>query len=202
MKDRSSFDISQHSQHIESKIVVALERISQAFRVLLWKESKASSLSPIQIQILTFLLFHSSEKCKISYLANEFNMTKATVSDSVKLLFQKKLVERVRDSADNRSFSIALTAEGNQVAGNVSSFAGLIERSVHRFTDARKQTLLINLLQLIQNLHMEEVITVQRMCLSCRFYRKDKHVHYCGLLKKKLLTGEMAVDCPEHQLAL
>lgn len=202
MKDRSCFDISQHNQHIESKIVVALERISQAFRVLLWKESKASSLSPIQIQILTFLLFHSSEKCKISYLANEFNMTKATVSDSVKLLFQKKLVERVRDPADTRSFSIALTAEGNQVAGNVSSFAGLIERSVRRFTDARKQTLLIHLLQLIQNLHMEEVITAQRMCLSCRFYQKNKQVHYCGLLKKKLLAGEMAVDCPEHQLAL
>ena len=87
----SSFNLNEQNQKIESRIVVALERISEAFRVLLWNESKENSLSPIQIQILIFIYFHSTEKCKVGYLADEFNMTKATISDSVKVLLSKEL---------------------------------------------------------------------------------------------------------------
>jgi len=61
----SAFNLNGQNQKIESRIVVALERISEAFRVLLWNESKENALSPIQIQILIFVYFHSSEKCKI-----------------------------------------------------------------------------------------------------------------------------------------
>lgn len=61
----SSFNLSEQNQKVESLIVVALERISEAFRVLLWNESKENSLSPIQIQILIFVNFHSLEKCKV-----------------------------------------------------------------------------------------------------------------------------------------
>ncbi|KXK41291.1 MAG: transcriptional regulator [Bacteroidetes bacterium OLB11] len=100
----SSFNLSTQNQKVESRIVVALERISEAFRVLLWNESKENSLSPIQIQILIFLYFHSLEKCKIGYLASEFNMTKATISDSVKVLFTKNLVTKEINHLDSRSF--------------------------------------------------------------------------------------------------
>mgnify|MGYP006294391957 CR=1 FL=1 len=70
----SSFNLDEQNQKIESRIVVALERISEAFRVLLWNESKENSLSPIQIQILIFIQFHAQEKCKVGYLADEFNI--------------------------------------------------------------------------------------------------------------------------------
>ncbi len=197
---KSSFDIKQQNIRIESKIVVALERISEAFRVLLWQESKENSLSPIQIQILIFLLFHTSEKCKVSYLANEFNMTKATISDSVKLLLDKKIIEKEYDSIDSRSFSISLTNEGKKIAQKSSSFAGIIEKPINDFTDKQKEILLVSLLELISKLNQEGVITVQRMCLTCKFYNKNKTAHYCNLLNKLLLNNELRVDCPEHQL--
>lgn len=60
--NKSPFDLSHQNLTVDSKIVAALERISQAFRVLLWNESKELSLSPIQIQVLIFLLYHSDEK--------------------------------------------------------------------------------------------------------------------------------------------
>jgi predicted transcriptional regulator len=41
-----------------------------------------------------FLMFHSEEKRKVSYLAEEFNMTKATISDSIKVLEQKKVYSK------------------------------------------------------------------------------------------------------------
>lgn len=110
----SSFNPERQENKIESKIVVALERISEAFRVLLWNESKSNALSPIQIQILIFLLFHSEAQCKVSYLAEEFNMTKATISDSVKVLLLKKLIKKTGDELDTRSYTISLTAGGKK----------------------------------------------------------------------------------------
>src|SRR5690606_40334744 len=99
----SSFNLNEQNQKIESHIVVALERISEAFRVLLWNESKENSLSPIQIQILIFIHFHSLEKCKVGYLADEFNMTKATISDSVKVLLAKELVFKITDRSEEHT---------------------------------------------------------------------------------------------------
>jgi DNA-binding MarR family transcriptional regulator len=87
----SAFDPKNQELNIESKIVVALERISEAFKVSLWNENKKYGLSPIQLQILTFLLFHSQELRTISHLAIEFNSTKASISDSVKTLETKKI---------------------------------------------------------------------------------------------------------------
>src|SRR5690606_17306373 len=142
----SSFNLNEQNQRIESRIVVALERISEAFRVLLWNESKENALSPIQIQILIFLRFHSSEKCKVSYLADEFNMTKATISDSVRVLLAKKLVTKETDPSDTRSYSIILTAQGQEIAEKVSFFASSIERPVEKLTEGQKTVMLNGLL--------------------------------------------------------
>ena len=126
-------------------------------------------LSPIQIQILIFLLFHSEEKCKVSYLANEFNMTKATISDSIKVLLQKGLIEKNIDPSDTRSFSMALTQEGKKIAQKSSSFAGAIEKPLYQFSDKQKEALLEGLLALIEKLNMQGIISVQRMYLYNAF---------------------------------
>jgi DNA-binding MarR family transcriptional regulator len=96
--EQSVFNLDVQNTNVEFRIVAALERLSEAFRVLLWNEAKILNISPIQIQILVFLKFHALEKCKVSYLAQEFNMTKATISDAVKVMLQKGLI----DNAPNR----------------------------------------------------------------------------------------------------
>ena len=106
---KSTFDLEYQNSSIESKIVASLERVSQAFRVLLWNESKEFSVSPIQVQVLIFLLHHSDEKRKVSYLADEFNMTKATISETIKTLEQKQLIKKEYEPQDTRSYIIHLT---------------------------------------------------------------------------------------------
>ena len=196
----SSFDVTQQNQHIESKIVVALERISEAFRVLLWNESKENALSPIQIQVLIFLLFHAKEKCKVSYLAQEFNMTKATISDSVKVLLQKDLIEKFEDAIDTRSYTVGLTAAGKQTAEKSANFALAIEKPLHTLTDEQKGVMLSALLKLMHELHQAGIITIQRMCFTCAHYRHQAGKHFCQLLQTELATHALRVDCPEHQI--
>lgn len=199
--NKSDFDIEYQSHKIESKIVAALERISQAFRVLLWQESTEYSLTPIQVQVLIFLLHHSAEKRKVSYLANEFNMTKATISDAIKALEQKKLVIKELEKADTRTFIIQLTKKGKDIAGRTSLFTEEIRTPIDKLHKDDKENILLSLLGIINHLNKVGVITIQRMCFSCTHYQaiKNGEKHFCTLLNKPLFTTGLRIDCPEYE---
>ena len=197
---KSVFDLSHQNSSIESKIVASLERITEAFRVLLWNESKEYSLSPIQVQVLIFLLHHTDEKRKVSYLADEFNMTRATISDTVKTLELKKLIKKEYEPLDTRSFIIHLTKKGHEIAVQTSMFAKQIRVPVDKLHADDKETLLLSLLDIIHHLHTTGVITIQRMCFTCHHYKSVSNgkEHFCGLLNQKLTEHELRIDCPEH----
>ncbi len=202
MMNQSDFDPHYQSRNTESKIVASLERISQAFRVLLWNESKEFSLSPIQVQVLIFLLYHSEEKRKVSYLAAEFNMTKATISDTIKSLDKKGLITREHEQHDTRSYIIHLSEKGKKVANQTSLFTREIQVPIERLDADDKENLLVSLMGVIRHLNKAGVITKQRMCFSCAHYHPNYHgaKHFCGLLNQQLEGAELRVDCPEHLL--
>jgi DNA-binding MarR family transcriptional regulator len=198
--NQSPFNLDYQNQNTDSRIVAALERISQAFRVLLWNEGKEFSLSPIQVQVLIFLLFHSDEKRKVSYLADEFNMTKATISDTIKSLEEKKLIKKIYEENDSRSFVIHLTKKGESIAEKASLFTQQMQVPIHKLDNDDKENVLLSLMGIIQHLNKADVITIQRMCLTCLHYQpaQGKKQHFCKLLNKELENSELRIDCPEH----
>ncbi len=198
---KSDFDLKYQNEKIESRIVAALERISQTFRVMLWEESKNFSLSPIQIQVLIFLLYHSAEKRKVSYIADEFNMTKATISDSIKTLEQKKLVSKEFEESDTRSYVINLTKRGKEIADRVSMFSDELRMPIEKLHPDEKENLLLSLIGIINHLNKAGVITIQRMCLNCIHHKSlnKGHQHFCTLLNKTIESSDLRIDCPEHQ---
>jgi DNA-binding MarR family transcriptional regulator len=199
---KSPFDLTVQNSDTEGKIIASLERISQAFRVLLWDESKDLALTPIQVQVLIFLLFHDAEKCTVSYLADEFNMSRPTISDTVKTLERKQLIEKEYEQEDNRSYLIRLTKKGKEFAHKTSTFASQIQTPVAKLGSKEKENLLLSLLEIIHHLNKAGIITVQRMCFTCEhlaFRGNDNH-HFCTLLNQKLKVKDLRVDCPEHQL--
>lgn len=201
---KSDFDLTHQNQNVESKIVASLERIAQAFRVLLWRESKEFSLSPIQVQVLIFLLNHNEEKRKVSYLADEFNMSKATISDTIKTLEQKNLIAKEYEQRDTRSYIINLTKKGKDIADTTSLFTKEIRTPINKLHQDDKENLLLSLLNIIRHLNKSGVITIQRMCMSCSYYQvSDKgQKHFCKLLNQNLQTTNLRIDCPEHKLKI
>ncbi len=203
MEEQSVFNLIEQNSQTEFRVVAALERLSEAFRVLLWNEAKVLNISPIQIQILIFFKFHSIEKCKVSYLAQEFNMTKATVSDAVKILLQKGLIAKEIDAADTRSYTMRLTDFGETTISQATLFANPMLKSFDNLSTLQKEILLDSLLQMIFSLHEAGIITLQRMCQTCQFLQnKEDGSHYCNLLKKPLLQSELRLDCPEHLVVI
>ncbi|GAB3326452.1 hypothetical protein GCM10027299_25490 [Larkinella ripae] len=197
MKD-SVFNLNQQNSSVDAKIVAGLERIGEVFRVLLWQQSRQTGLSPIQIQLLLFLAAHDATKCKIGYLAAEFNLTKPTISDAVKILAQKDLVERITDPLDSRSHSLRLTPSGHRIVDQTGNFANILSQLVGPLEAGQKTALYESLFTLIDQLHQRGLITVQRMCKTCLHYQYNGRIHYCGLLQIPLEVDLLRLDCPEH----
>ncbi len=188
------------ADRVNLKIINGLERISKAFRVLLWKESKLYKISPIQIQLLLFCGTHKKEALKVSFLAKEFDLTKATISDSIKVLLKKELLVKKTDPKDSRSFTVQLTKQGKEIAAKTSGFTSVLNESIDAFSEIEKGVFLEQLMQLIYQLNQKDVIATQRMCLTCFNYKKDGNSHYCKLMKKELKKPDLRIDCNEHQI--
>ncbi|TBM99035.1 MarR family transcriptional regulator [Hyunsoonleella flava] len=193
----SIFNPSHQENDISSKIVAGLERISEAFKVLLWEKAKSLGLSPIQIQILIFIKYHKLEFCSVSHLAKEFNVTKPTISDAVRVLLKKELIKKVFSSSDSRSYAIQLSDTGKGIVSETENFATPLQSQLDNLNNDDLEQTFNTLSQLIFKLNKIGVLTVQRTCYACKFYQKNDTQHYCNLLEKKLQNSEIRIDCPE-----
>ena len=121
-----AFDPSSQHGDVDKKIVAALERLSQTFRVLLQEEAQRQSLSPIQARFLVHLLHHDDELGRVGRLAEEFGLSRATVSDAVRTLETKGLVRRQPWPRDGRVATLRLTPEGEEAAAGLSGWADVV----------------------------------------------------------------------------
>ena len=196
---------SQHGD-VDKKIVASLERLSQVFRLLLRGEAQKRGLSPIQAQFLVHLLHHGPTFRRVSQLAREFDLTRATVSDAVGSLEKKSLICRELWPHDKRVTTLRLTATGEHAAQELAAWANVVEEHLKGRSPEEKETVMRFLVDLIGSLQKSGLITVARMCATCRFFRPDAHPgerssHHCALLNVPLSGSDLRTDCPEHKLA-
>jgi DNA-binding MarR family transcriptional regulator len=197
----SVFNLINQNKNLNNKIVAGLERLSQVFRILLWEKAKEHNLSPIQIQLLIFIQYHTADKATVSYLAQEFNLTKPTISDAIKILEQKNLIRKITDTNDTRSFTIQLTASGKKIVSATEDFANPITEILKNANEADKLVLWENISNLISLLNKQEIISVQRTCCNCSNYTMKNEKPYCNLLNQKLQSKDIRIDCEEFELA-
>jgi DNA-binding MarR family transcriptional regulator len=198
--DRLPFTPEEQNGSADMLLVAATERVSEAMRVLLWDEAKEHGISPIQLRVLLFLHGHSEELATAGYLSREFNVTKATMSDVVKVLTEKKLIQKKENAADVRSQVLKLTAAGKKIAAATGQFAGKLLPYIESLDAKQKVMLKEVLLGMIFHLYKEEVITTQRMCFNCTHYSTQQGRPFCALLKIPLVKENLRLDCPEHVL--
>jgi DNA-binding MarR family transcriptional regulator len=203
----SVFDPSAQHDDVDAKIVAALERLSQVFRVRLRVEAWEHDLSSTQTRFLIYLLYHDVELRRVSQLAREFDLTKATVSDAVASLETKGLVRREQWPVDRRVVTLRLTTDGEKLAATLSEWPDPVREHLERFSPEEREAVMRFLIGLIGSLQRSGLITVARMCVTCRFFRQDIHPgeaspHHCALLDVPLGRADLRVDCQEHEPAI
>jgi len=197
--DKSIFNPDHQETDVSSKIVAGLERISEAFKVLLWDKAKLLGLSPIQIQILIFIAYHKTEFCNVSHLAKEFNITKPTISDAIRVLDKKGFITKNYSSSDSRSYSIGLSTAGKKMVEETSDFAAPLKFQLNTIQRTDLEALFGTLSKLIYQLNRNGILSVQRTCYGCKFYSRKADQDYCHLLDKELLNTDIRLDCPEFE---
>jgi DNA-binding MarR family transcriptional regulator len=195
--------MNRNIRDIDFKIVAALDKLSQVQRILLWDVAKNENLSPIQIQFIQFIQQFPPEMCRVSVLAREFDLTKATVSDAITTLETKGLIEKTKEEGDRRTMIISLTSPGKRIAGRLSGWQDTLYRRVAGFNNEEKEKIAGMLMELIKGLFEEGVIRVARMCIACTNFKLNAfvgsdHPHKCGLTGSALSDQDYSFGCVHY----
>ncbi len=152
---------------IDTRISQSIQKLIQVQRVLLWDIVKKYNLSPLQTQFILFLSSHSSDLRRVSALADEFDLTRATVSDAVKSLEKKGIIKKTRTENDKRFFLLELTGKGKQISKKIDNWQKVIITCIKKISTRDKEIVYGFMVELIKSLFDNGVISTARMCLTC-----------------------------------
>jgi DNA-binding MarR family transcriptional regulator len=194
------FDPQQQSDNSASKLLFVLDRIAEVIRVQLWEKATSLKLTPLQIKTLLFLGGHQKDGLNnVSALAKEFQLSKPTVSETVRLLLKKSLVFKVKDPADGRAYYLELSDAGKKMVNEASTFSQPILDALNQLEGKQQTGLYKPLLDLLARFQKDGLIPPQRMCSNCQHFTQREGGAHCSLLKLQLKTADLRVDCPEFE---
>lgn len=185
------------------QIAFGLGRLSALWRADRWRAGAESGLTPTQAEILTRI---AARPGRASDLAAQLGVTPATLSDSVSSLAARGLVTREPDPADRRALLVTPTVAGRAVIGRLPAAPEALVRVLAAWSGQDRAAILGLLVRLIRDLQEARAIPVQRMCLTCRYFRSDVHddaarPHHCAFVNAAFGDAELRLDCGDHEPA-
>lgn len=184
---------------LDRKLLAAGERLGRAVRVAKQQAANRHRLTPLQVDVVGLLA--KGRGLRVGEIAAELDVTQPTVSDSINALVEKGFVGRDRDPNDRRASIVGLTESGDLLAHDLAAELAPLAAADPDTPDHAKAIALRVLLTEIRRLHLANVITVDRSCLTCRHYNHSTRPAHCLLLDRPLVDADLRVDCPEHQPA-
>ncbi len=184
--------------------VVAIERISRAYRYMIVSEAKRHGITLLQAQIILYLSEGPSDRRKIMDLSRELGVSQPVISDSVNNLVRKGLVAKETLESDKRAVRLRLAERGEEIARNLKKWQGEAEGALKAAVDEeRAGEILEALLKYIASLHRRGAIKVARTCMACRYLSIRRSgggkSYYCRLLKLTLGREGLRLDCEDHR---
>src|SRR5688500_9323374 len=125
--DPESF-FDANSEPTEQRIAVGLNKLGLVLKQPSWHQANEHGLSATQAQILAALATGGASRA--SELAKQLGVTLPTVSDSVRVLVEKALLEKVRDPLDARASQLRLTRSGKQLAQKATGWPEFLASAV------------------------------------------------------------------------
>ena len=190
---------------ISARIIVAIGRVSSVMRAGVWEFATAENLNPTQAEIL-HLLRDRTQGVRLTWLASQLSVSKASASDSVAALVGKGLVRKARAQDDGRASALWLTPQGEVLTEKMSKALSFADDAAAALERKVQEELLVGLFKLIAQLQKGERFPALRACLSCRFFEANRFPgspapHHCALVKAPLPISFLRIDCAEHQPA-
>lgn len=187
--------------NLNAKILTGLEKFCQINRLLSWDVTKSRQISPIQAQIIEYVNSNPIETRSVTSLAAEFSLKKSTVSDSVKNLIEKGILEKVENSNDSRGFFLALTQEGRAILEEIYQKNDILLEIISIFSEEEKTVVNKFLMKLIKILHSRGKIGYVSMCLACSNFVENSDPnapspYFCKFINQNVGFGDLKYNCP------
>lgn len=190
---------------LHDRIREALTRITTAMRTDDWQRAKAAGLNPTQYAVLEHLDGRPAG-LSVKDLAFQLGVSQPTATDSIAALERKGLIAKRPDPNDRRSVHILLTEQGRAALEAGHAVTGVAEQAVASLVPDEQEHLLVTLITMIRHLQEVGAIPVQRMCVSCRYFRPYAHAnaakpHHCNFVDAAFGQKDLRIDCREHETA-
>ncbi|MGK5683565.1 MarR family winged helix-turn-helix transcriptional regulator [Actinoplanes sp. URMC 104] len=189
-----------------NQLLIGLARLGQAVRMEAWRNAGPHNLSPLQADIVT-LLQSKPRPVRQGEIVEALASTPPTVSDAVKVLRKKELLEATRDPGDARAQLLGLTEAGRAEAGRLTAQSETLTGALGALSGPDFAAMLRGTTTLMRELQDRRAIPVSQMCLTCRFFVPRAHPeetgrpHHCNYVDAPFGDAELRVSCPDHETA-
>ncbi|WP_341501246.1 MarR family winged helix-turn-helix transcriptional regulator [Gallaecimonas sp. GXIMD4217] len=158
-----------------------------------------TGLQPVQIDALHYLSRCNRYSNTPLGVTDFLGLTKGTVSQSLKVLESRGLIEKRADAHDKRVVHLLVTPAGRELLDGAIPPVEL-EQAMSALAAPLQQQLLGDLSTLLLALQRTNGMKSFAQCKSCRFNRRLEDGRFaCGLTGEPLSEEEVELICREHQ---
>lgn len=154
-------------------------------------------INPTQWTALSYLAKANRFSRAPSQVSDFLAATRGTVSQTLKALAKKGLVEETRSKQDKRSISYSVTDAGRVLFQKNST----IEDALLRMDEHEATILIDGLENLVRNALKQRGMKAFGVCKTCDYHRKEANGGFCKLLDVSLSFEETKQICHEHSQA-
>ncbi|MCK6550793.1 MarR family winged helix-turn-helix transcriptional regulator [Myxococcota bacterium] len=193
----------EHTEPLSSRIAEGLHKIGLAMKQQGWQQANEEGLSPTQGQILAAIASHRA--LTGSELSQRLGVTLPTISDSVRVLVEKKLLTKSPDPRHPRASLLSTTPKGAKLGARARSWPEFMAEAVTDLTEEEQRAFFSGVVKMIRSLQDRALIPVSGMCVTCVHFRPNVRPgatpHHCAFVDAPLGDAQLRLDCAEHELA-
>ncbi len=174
-----------------------LERIGTLLRTDERAAGLPHGLQPVHLQALRYLGRCNRYSDSPAAVAEYLGLTKGTVSQTLKLLEERGLVEKSSDAEDGRRVHLRLTGEGRKLLRGATP-PSLLAAAGAALPAADRARLEQGLEALLRALQRENGGQAFGLCGTCRHFQPGPDGARCGLTREPLSERDAGLLCREH----
>ncbi len=177
-----------------TRLHLLTERLSSLMRSQLRRVASAHDLKLVQLEALVYLSVANRYSDSPLALTEYFGVTKGTVSQTLKALERRGLVEKHQDPTDRRVQHCAVTPAGAAIVDEAypaGCFRAIKTASTEDHADALEQQL--------RALQRANGFKTFGQCRTCRHFQPRSKGGRCGLTNEALSNSDATKLCREHE---
>ena len=176
-----------------------LERIANLLRTDTRKSGLIKGLQPVQLEALHYLSNCNRYSNTPAAVADYLGLTKGTVSQTLGVLENAGMIEKLPDFKDRRVGHLQLTELGKSLIGELIP-PKTLQAALTLISEADKNLILDALRRILRAMQQANQLRTFGVCKTCRHHRlEEDDLHRCGLTGEVLQDVDIEKICREHE---